>query len=324
MNKRHDRDYENRNFQGNRDNRDQREYREQTRNRDGRERNWSFENYPEGNYREYNSQQNTAGYRDRDSSHYQSQNQNSQNQNYQNQYYQNQGSQNQRDYDDNRERNARAFGEEWPTVRSMDRGVSPVDRGGTESWGYGRDYSRTGSGDYNDGRGYGTSFSNRDVSSRDVSSRSLWNRDEWNRDPGRNMRDEDHESLGDKVRRFFGKGPKGYKRSDERIREDVCDHLSDGWIDASDIEVSVKDGEVTLTGTVTERRMKHIAEDMVERVSGVQDVHNQIRVKKEGSTTLSNTELAGTGSTTQQGSTQQGSTQQGSSQQHRNGNTSRT
>src|SRR5687767_13700993 len=59
--------------------------------------------------------------------------------------------------------------------------------------------------------------------------------------------------IGEKVRRFFGKGPKGYKRSDDRIREDVCDVLSEGWIDASDIEVRVSDSEVTLIGFVTDR-----------------------------------------------------------------------
>lgn len=43
-----------------------------------------------------------------------------------------------------------------------------------------------------------------------------------------------------------GKGPKNYTRSEERIREDVSDKLSeDSFLDASAIEVSVQDGEVT-------------------------------------------------------------------------------
>lgn len=38
-----------------------------------------------------------------------------------------------------------------------------------------------------------------------------------------------------------GRGPKGYQRSDERIREDVCDRLTEHpAIDASEIEVEVK------------------------------------------------------------------------------------
>jgi osmotically-inducible protein OsmY len=79
-----------------------------------------------------------------------------------------------------------------------------------------------------------------------------------------------------------GRGPKGYKRSDDRIREDVCDRLTDHHdIDASEIEVRVQNGEVTLTGTVTERRQKHAVEQLIESLPGVADVHNQIRVKRE-------------------------------------------
>jgi osmotically-inducible protein OsmY len=75
----------------------------------------------------------------------------------------------------------------------------------------------------------------------------------------------------------FGKGPKGYKRSDTRIQEDVHEALTrDHDIDASEIEVSVKDGIVTLSGSVTERKMKRLAEDCVENISGVVDVRNEI------------------------------------------------
>lgn len=77
-----------------------------------------------------------------------------------------------------------------------------------------------------------------------------------------------------------GKGPKGYARSDDRIREDVCDCLTDDpMLDAGEIEVQVKNGEVTLTGTVSDRLAKRHAEDMIERVSGVRDVQNNIKVK---------------------------------------------
>lgn len=76
-----------------------------------------------------------------------------------------------------------------------------------------------------------------------------------------------------------GRGPKNYTRSDERIREDVNDRLSDDpHIDASDIEVSVSSCEVTLDGTVTERFAKRHAEDIAEMVSGVKHVQNNLRV----------------------------------------------
>jgi BON domain-containing protein len=79
----------------------------------------------------------------------------------------------------------------------------------------------------------------------------------------------------------YGKGPKGYVRSDERIREDVSDRLSDDdEVDASDITVIVKSGEVVLEGTVSDRHSKHRAEDIAESVSGVREVTNHLRAKK--------------------------------------------
>lgn len=79
---------------------------------------------------------------------------------------------------------------------------------------------------------------------------------------------------------FYGRGPKGYQRSDERIQEEVCDCLFDHpGIDASEIEVRVEDGQVTLSGTVNERRIRRLAEEAVEDIRGVKDVSNQIRVQ---------------------------------------------
>jgi hypothetical protein len=78
-----------------------------------------------------------------------------------------------------------------------------------------------------------------------------------------------------------GRGPRGYQRSDERIHEEVCDRLAaHGEVDASDIEVKVESGEVTLTGNVPDRHTKRLAERVAESVRGVVDVHNQIRLAK--------------------------------------------
>jgi osmotically-inducible protein OsmY len=75
-----------------------------------------------------------------------------------------------------------------------------------------------------------------------------------------------------------GRGPKNYARSDERIRDDANDRLTeDVWIDASEVEVMVADGEVTLSGTVEDRRAKRRAEDCVEAISGVKHVQNNLR-----------------------------------------------
>lgn len=81
-----------------------------------------------------------------------------------------------------------------------------------------------------------------------------------------------------------GRGPKDYRRSDDRIREDINDRLTDdGWLDATHIDVSVSEREVTLSGTVNDRAAKRRAEDIAERVSGVSDVQNNLRVKPSGS-----------------------------------------
>lgn len=76
-----------------------------------------------------------------------------------------------------------------------------------------------------------------------------------------------------------GKGPRGYQRSDDRITEEICDLLTrDPNVDASGIEVSVQQGEVTLRGTVDSRYEKRATEDLAEGVQGVRQVHNELRV----------------------------------------------
>ena len=65
----------------------------------------------------------------------------------------------------------------------------------------------------------------------------------------------------------------------------MCDVLLDaGHVDASQLEVSVQDGEVTLEGNVSDRRMKRDAEDLAETVPGVQQVHNRLRIDTAGIT----------------------------------------
>src|SRR3546814_9311594 len=93
----------------------------------------------------------------------------------------------------------------------------------------------------------------------------------------RHRREQDHR----------GRGPKNYVRSDERIREDVNDRLTeDVWLDASEIDVAVESGEVTLSGTVVDRRAKRRAEDCVDAISGVKHVQNNLRYTDRKSTRL--------------------------------------
>lgn len=96
----------------------------------------------------------------------------------------------------------------------------------------------------------------------------------------------EHRSMWESVKDFFGVGPKGYSRSDERIREDVSDALTrDRSVDASEIEVSVISSAVTLRGSVSDKWMKRRAEDCAEEISGVKEVRNELEVRRESSGT---------------------------------------
>ena len=78
-----------------------------------------------------------------------------------------------------------------------------------------------------------------------------------------------------------GKGPRNFMYSDDRIIERVCEVLSDDdRIDASEIDVNVKNGEVMLNGSVDDRRAKRLAEDIIEDLPGVSDVQNRLRVRR--------------------------------------------
>lgn len=81
---------------------------------------------------------------------------------------------------------------------------------------------------------------------------------------------------------FRGVGPKAPKRSDERMHEELCERLTqDEEIDASDLDVEVKNGIVVLTGSVPNRWMKYLAEEVAENVAGICEVENKLKVKRE-------------------------------------------
>ncbi len=161
--------------------------------------------------------------------------------------------------------------------------------------------------DFTSGRDYGEDLYFHDDAFND--SNSEWNRNsdfrerprrnqyrshdyyakEYNRDlsrrPDRNDRfyPRNYSNTGERYHSmrqgFFGKGPKGWKLSDDRIKEEVSEALyRDYSVDASEIEVEVKDSIVTLTGTVENRDSKRAAEECIENLTGVTDVHNRIRI----------------------------------------------
>lgn len=79
---------------------------------------------------------------------------------------------------------------------------------------------------------------------------------------------------------FRGLAPAGYRRSDQRISDDLHQRLTeDPWVDARAVELDVQDGHVTLRGEVDERAMKHRCEDIAAVCPGVTGISNGIRVR---------------------------------------------
>jgi osmotically-inducible protein OsmY len=78
-----------------------------------------------------------------------------------------------------------------------------------------------------------------------------------------------------------GTGPRFQRRSDDKIREEIWELLTNNAdLDASEVEVHVEGGEVTLSGTVDSRDARWLTEDLVTSVSGVREVYNQLKVAR--------------------------------------------
>jgi hypothetical protein len=79
---------------------------------------------------------------------------------------------------------------------------------------------------------------------------------------------------------FTGLGPKNYIRPDLRIIEEINDRLfAHGYIDPTDIKVSVHEGMVVLSGSVDSRSTRRLAEEIVDSVSGIIDVRNDLNIR---------------------------------------------
>jgi osmotically-inducible protein OsmY len=183
--------------------------------------------------------------------------------------------------------------------RAYDRGERPQLPHTDERWGQDRSYGDDrklgedrgmgrGQGGYYSGQGgqsgYGSGSRTREDHDQGYSQRMFGDRGGerttggWYGGGG-NINDEQRSGSYFRGAGHRGKGPKNFTRSDDRIKERVSEALQDDdEIDASEIEIEVRSGEVVLKGTVEDRRMKRIAEECAERVPGVSDVQNQLKV----------------------------------------------
>jgi osmotically-inducible protein OsmY len=90
-------------------------------------------------------------------------------------------------------------------------------------------------------------------------------------------------SLGRKTSDSFkGRGPKGYRRTDEHVRHAVEETLAaDPTLDAGEIEVEVSNGEVRLSGTVVGPRARYAAIANAEAVAGPGRVQCALKIVGE-------------------------------------------
>jgi osmotically-inducible protein OsmY len=170
--------------------------------------------------------------------------------------------------------------------RREDEGRMPQYREGQPERAYGQWENETETENMNRGRWEGGGWEGRREGGMDSGREQGQGRDRSNVTRfGQRREGQSSSSQGMSGRQSFaGRGPQGYKRSDERITEDINEELTqDHELDASDVSVEVKDGEVTLKGSVPDRESKRRAEDLAESCSGVKDVLNQLRIKREGS-----------------------------------------
>jgi osmotically-inducible protein OsmY len=101
----------------------------------------------------------------------------------------------------------------------------------------------------------------------------------WGQQTTGGMRGQYSGGLVQRSGRHVGKGPKNWRRSDDSIREDVNEALTQHpEVDASEIEVQVSNSEVMLTGFVSTRHEKRVAEDCAWNAHGVHDVHNHLKI----------------------------------------------
>jgi osmotically-inducible protein OsmY len=151
------------------------------------------------------------------------------------------------------------YGSSYGSQRPGYSGSSGQNSGYGSSNNYNQEYGR------NSGQGYNSNFSS--------SYGSQQGQGNYNQGQSRWGSESSFESKS-------GKGPKGYRRSDERIREEISDLLtSHHEVDPSEVEIKVSNCEVTLTGTVNSRHEKRLIEDLASQISGVSDVTNQLRVQ---------------------------------------------
>src|SRR5215218_4359732 len=123
------------------------------------------------------------------------------------------------------------------------------DRRRSQVWDWDAEYNRT------------VDWSPRHHSSRDSwEPREMRGHEDWERTSSERPLTHYKQSIASPLSGpHVGRGPRGYRRPDSRIYEDICELLTrHGQIDASDVDVSVEQGVVSLRGSVDGRYTKRL------------------------------------------------------------------
>lgn len=110
----------------------------------------------------------------------------------------------------------------------------------------------------------------------------------WNAEPqyGESAPLRGRQALRHSRGRFYGVGPKGYVRRDERIEEEIIQRLTEeGNADLRDVRIKVSGGEVELTGKVVDLDTKYRVEEIAADVLGVREVDNRLKVRRRAGQT---------------------------------------
>jgi hypothetical protein len=79
------------------------------------------------------------------------------------------------------------------------------------------------------------------------------------------------------------RGPRGWQRTDASLHDALCERLARSHdLEVADVSVEVRDGHVTLEGTVADRPMKRAIEDRIDAFPGVRDIDNRIKLMRPG------------------------------------------
>ena len=137
---------------------------------------------------------------------------------------------------------------------------------------------------------YGADYDGSRYSSSDQVRRGVGWREEMGREVGEFFDDDIDERRSDRnerrmreIRRSMrGRGPRPVFSDDEHLRDRICWRMhDDDDLDASEIHISVRDGEATLSGVVDDNAEQRRAERCAESTSGIRHVHNRLRTRED-------------------------------------------